>query len=46
MDTTHLLLGLLALAIIVAPAAWRFAAARRSRFRDRLESAFARYGRP
>jgi hypothetical protein len=49
MDTTYLplrLLALLALVIIVAPVGWRFAAARKSRFRDRLESAFSRYDRP
>jgi hypothetical protein len=39
-------IGIIALVIIVAPVGWRFAAARKSRFRDRLESAFSRYDRP
>jgi hypothetical protein len=41
-----LLLALPILVAIVGSAAWRFVSGRKSRFRDRLESAFSRYDRP
>jgi hypothetical protein len=41
-----LLLALPVLVAVVGSAAWRLAAARKSRSRDRLESAFAQYDRP